>query len=107
MPRKTTIAVELTPLQCKMLNERVAATTYRSRAEYLRRLILGKPIRIRVYNASLDNMIEELVALRRELATLNTNAALSPQEKVQLNNTLALIQTKIDQIADRVCKSKL
>ncbi|MDP4260060.1 MAG: hypothetical protein Q8937_17675 [Bacteroidota bacterium] len=107
IPSYTGISVRLTPAQFQKFKECVAASTCRTNAEYARKLILGKPVRGRVYNASLDILIEELVALRRELATLAGNPALSPQEKVHLNNTLALIQNKIDQIADRVCKSKL
>jgi hypothetical protein len=101
------IAVRLTPPQFQKLKDYVEASTCPNNAEFIRRLILDRPIRMRVYNASVDNMVEELVAIRRELAVLAGNPALSPQEKGHLNGTLALIQNKIDQIADRVCKSKL
>jgi len=103
----TCLSIYLSPTECEDLHKRMLATTCRSKSEYARKILFGKPLRTLVRNESIDDLTEELVVLRRELAKVAGMPNLTEGERWQLNQSVSQIKEKINQIADHVCKSKL
>ena len=64
-------------------------------------------MRVLTRNESIDDMIEELVSLRKELANLTAMVFITERERAPLERLIIEIKEKINQLADHVCKSKL
>jgi hypothetical protein len=103
----TCLSIYLSPAECEDLHKRMLATTCRSKSEYARKVLFGKPLRTLIRNESIDKMIEELVYLRNCLAKLADIACLNEAERWYLSYRVREIKEKINQLADHVCKSKL
>jgi hypothetical protein len=90
-------------------------------AEYVRRVLFDKPIKFYTRNQSLDELMAELILLRRELNRIGSNferaaevlqslehlpqvrrwLAQFERDKAQLASNLAAIKTKIDSISEQ------
>jgi hypothetical protein len=103
----TCLSIYLTPEECEDLHKRMLATTCRSKSEFVRKVLFNKPVRVLIRNESIDDMIEELISLRRELANLLNKSPPTERERLALQSIVAQIKEKINQLADHVCKSKL
>jgi hypothetical protein len=102
----TCLSIYLTPQECDDLHKRMLATTCRSKSEFVRKVLFRKPVRVLTHNESIDDMIEELVCLRKELANL-LSKPLPLNEQSPLRALVGEIKEKINQLSDHVCSSKL
>ena len=103
----TCLTIYLNPEECEDLHTHMVATTCRSKSEYARKMLFGKPVRILSRNESIDDLIEELAGLRKELANLMAKPFLPEGERLRLLQVVTEIKETINQLADHVCKSKL
>lgn len=70
-PRKShRIYVRLTGKEYLKIDNLCKISTCRSKSEFIREVVLKKPITIFYRNQSLDDLIEEIVILNREINTL-------------------------------------
>jgi hypothetical protein len=76
-------------------NRAFEKTPYRTKSEYSRKMLLGKPVTIFYRNKSLDELIEWVVRLKRDLKSLSTRDTITAGEKDRL---LLNVQQTIDQI---------
>jgi len=67
------ITIRLKEAEFNQLNEQFKKTTYRKFSDYLRRLMLDKPITVFYRNASADAFLTEMVGLKNELSALGNN----------------------------------
>lgn len=56
-----------------MLENRYKKTTFRCLSEYARNLLLGKPVTVLNRDKSMDDLLEELLLLRKELNAIGNN----------------------------------
>jgi hypothetical protein len=80
-------------------------TVYRTRTDYARRLVLGKPVTIMTRNRSLDDFIELGVNLRKELLLLLAKDTFSVAEKENLMGQITLIEELLNNIIKK-CRRK-
>ena len=71
--RSRKVTVRFTIAEYEQLQDLLANTTCRQLSEYIRRLVLGKPVTIKVRHQSLDDLLEELVSLRGALNAIGHN----------------------------------
>jgi hypothetical protein len=71
--RSKWIKVRLKPSEEKALNNRFQKSTFQNLSEYSRAMILGKPVTIIHRDKSMDEVLEELVLLRKELNFIGNN----------------------------------
>jgi len=113
--RSKWIKVRLKPSEENALNKRYQKTTFQNLSEYGRAMILGQPVTIIHRDKSMDDMLEELILLRRELnfignnlnqAVKNINSAHGFSDTRLWMNLLAIINGKlepsINQIKERM-----
>ena len=65
-------------------NQAYGKTPYRSKSEYSRKMLLGKPITIFHRNKSLDELIELVIKLRKDLKSLSMAETITADEKEYL-----------------------
>lgn len=87
----------------QVFQERFKNCIYRSKSEYGRKLLLGKPVVTIYRNRSLDDFIEMGSGLRRELRRLFTVGTISHQEKEDLNKKITSIEENLIKLVD-ICK---
>jgi hypothetical protein len=80
-------------------------TSYRSKAAYARKLLLGKPPTMLYRNRSLDEFIESGVQLRKLLKLLTAKERLTGEERADLQQKLGSIEDLLITIVD-LCKQK-
>lgn len=73
MNRTRIAAVRFTAKEYSGLVKKLKGTACRQMSEYLRNCILGKPITAKCRNASLDELMLEIIRLRKELNALANN----------------------------------
>lgn len=71
--RTKALKVRLTPTEMEILLEKQSGTTCNSTSEYARNLLLGKRITYYFRNQNLDNNLEELKVLTKELNLCGIN----------------------------------
>ena len=71
--RTRKITIRLLPSEYEQLTERFKATTSRRLSQYLRRMLLGKPVQVRYRNQSADEFLSVALQLKRELSTIGNN----------------------------------
>ena len=103
----TCLSIYLSPEECEHLHKLMLATTCRSKSEYARKMLFNEPVRVLNRNESIDDLIEEMVCLRKELVNLVGKALLTEGEWLPLLQIVKEIKEKINQMADHVCKSQL
>jgi hypothetical protein len=67
------ICVRLTPREYDFISTRWRQSTCRQISEYLRKILLDKPITVRHRNQSLDDLMATLILLRGELNFIGHN----------------------------------
>jgi len=65
--RTQKIAVHVTPKEYQQLIDGLASTTFRSMAEYMRALITREPVVKKYRNQSIDQLLEVLLDLKKEV----------------------------------------
>jgi hypothetical protein len=113
--RSKWIKVRLKPSEEKTLNKNFEKSTFQNLSEYGRALILGKPVTVIQRDKSLDDVLEELALLRRELnhignnlnqAVKNINSAHGFPDTRLWMNLLTIIKGKLEpsisEIKDRM-----
>lgn len=113
--RSKWIKIRLKPTEQELLDKRYKKTTFHCLSEYARTLLLGKPVTILTRDKSMDEVLEELMLLRRELnavgnnlnqAVKNINSAHgNPDDRlweVLLQVINANINPKINEIKERI-----
>lgn len=71
--RKRIIGLRLTGSEYAELEKSWKGSTVRKLSEYVRRLLFGKSLTVYTRNKSVDELIAELVVLRRELNAIGVN----------------------------------
>lgn len=103
--------IRVSAQEYQKISGQAAASTSRKMSEYIRRVLLHKPITIYRRNQSLDDFMAEMIRLRRELSALGNNYnqlikrlhvlhEISGIESwLQLNeNARKILQQKVDEI---------
>ena len=65
--------IRLKPDEFEALNSRFKRSIFRKMSDYGRAVILGKPVTIFYRDQSMDEILEELILLRRELNAVGNN----------------------------------
>ncbi|AMR29927.1 hypothetical protein A0256_00110 [Mucilaginibacter sp. PAMC 26640] len=115
--RSKWIKIRLKPSEEELLNKRYKKSTFQNLSEFGRAMILGEPVTVIHRDKSMDEVLEELALLRRELnfvgnnlnqAVRNINSAHGLPDKSLWMNLLTVINGKlepsINQIKDRMNK---
>ncbi len=63
----------LKPQEYKLLDTRFKKTRFRKLSEYVRSVLLDKPITVNYRDKSMDEVLEELILLRKELNAIGNN----------------------------------
>jgi len=71
--RSKWIKVRLKPSEVEILNKKYQRSTFQNLSEYGRAMILGEPVTIIHRDKSMDDVLEELTLLRRELNFIGNN----------------------------------
>lgn len=95
------IDVRITTAENSKIESLYKISTCRSKAQYVRELIFKRPIRIFYRNQSLDDLIEEIVILNREINTHKDNQSkileilFTYKNSSELNQTIQDVGLKI------------
>ncbi len=73
----------------------------RTKSEYARRLLLGKPVTVVYRNRSLDDFIEEAVRIRKALKAVLAMSAMSQTEKEAFKTGLNEIMLELHKIIEK------
>ena len=84
--------IRLTQLEFKKINTDLTHSTKRKMSEYVRAILLDKPITVYTRNQSFDDFVAELILLRRELNAIGNNFN---QSVKKLNAMVEIAQIKI------------
>src|SRR5450432_590228 len=71
--RQKWLNIRLTDLELKKINEGFSRSTKRKRSEYVRSILLGKPISVYTRSKSIDDFLNEMITLRQELNHIGNN----------------------------------
>ena len=71
--RSRKVTVRFTIAEYERMQGLATKTTCRQLSEYIRKLVLGKPVTVKVRHQSLDHLLEELVVLKGELKAIGHN----------------------------------
>jgi hypothetical protein len=80
-------------------------TLCRNRSQYMRKMLLGKPVTIHTRNSSLDDFIEIAVKIRRDFAAILAATSLTPNERQELRESIARIQSQLIKVVES-CSQK-
>jgi len=113
--RERLLQVRLTPKELEKIQAKFSQSTCRKLSDYVRRVLLDKPITMNQRNQSLDDFMAEMILLRNELNAIGNNFnqtvkrlhALQQIDEIKtwliLNETARLIITrKIDEIKSKI-----
>lgn len=111
------VNIRLKPVEFKVINTRFKKTVYRKMSEYARYVLLEKDVTVIYRDKSMDEVLEELILLRRELnaignnlnqAVRNINSAHGNADTRLWMNLLSIINSKLEpsiiQIKERINK---
>ena len=71
--RSCLLQVRLTPEELKAIKQSASHSTSRKFSDYIRKVILGKPVILTHRNQSLDDFMTEMIALKNELNAIGIN----------------------------------
>lgn len=113
--RSKWIKIRLKPAEQDLLENRYKKTSFRCLSEYARTLLLGKPVTVITRDKSMDELLEELMLLRREMnaignnlnqAVRNLNASRDSGSNILWEGLFQLInakvQPKVSEINERI-----
>ena len=67
------VALRLSAQEFTLLDRKFKGSTCRKLSEYIRKVILEKPVAVYYRNGSLDDSVKELIRLRNELNNIGNN----------------------------------
>ena len=67
------VALRLSAQEFTLLDRKFKGSTCRKLSEYIRKVILEKPVAVYYRNGSLDDSVKELIKLRNELNNIGNN----------------------------------
>ena len=115
--RSRILLTRLKPAEFTLLDSRFKKTRFRKLSEYIRSVLLEKPITVTYRDKSMDEVLEELILLRKELNAIgnnlnqtvrNINSAHGHADTRLWVNLLGVINSKLEpsilQIKDRMNK---
>jgi hypothetical protein len=113
--REKWLTVRLSDIEHAELQRHFTNSTCRGLSDYVRKLILSKPINVKYRNASVDDFLADMLALKKELNALGNNFNQSVHKLHTLDHVPEIHQwamtnerskealfQKIDQILNRV-----
>jgi hypothetical protein len=65
--------IRLTESEFKKIHAGFSSSTKRKRSDYIRSILLDKPITVYTRNKSMDDFLDEIILLRRELNAIGNN----------------------------------
>lgn len=65
--------LRFTPEEYQLLEKRFSKTNFRKLSEYMRSVLLEKPVTVNYRDQAMDDMLEEMVLLRQELNAIGNN----------------------------------
>ena len=71
--RSNWLTVRLNPDETEQLNKYFKDSTCRQLSDYVRKIILNKPVNIKYRNASLDDFLKEVLLFKKELNAIGNN----------------------------------
>lgn len=71
--RNQWLHVRITLEEMERIKLAIASTTERKVSTYARKMILGQPVILKTRNASIDDFLQELTRLKRELSSIGSN----------------------------------
>jgi len=71
--RSRILLTRFKPAEFKLLDSRFKKTRFRKLSEYIRSVLLEKPITVTYRDKSMDEVLEELILLRKELNAIGNN----------------------------------
>jgi ribosomal protein L29 len=111
--RTRTVACALTAQEYDLLEKNWKKSTIIKLSEYMRRMLFGKPVTFYVRNRSLDELVAELIPLRRELNKIGlrfdqaAELLRSPGQLRQLEDRLIQFERQGMLLAANVAEIKL
>ena len=103
--RSKILLTRLKPREYELLEKRFKKTRFRKLSEYARSILLEKPVTVTYRDKAMDDVLEELVLLRRELNAIgnNLNQAVHNINSTHGNadtrlwmNLLSVVNTKLE-----------
>jgi hypothetical protein len=67
------IGLRLSPKEYEQVQKKCQKSTPYKLSEYVRRMVLSKPLKVYYRNQSLDELMNELIGLRKELNSIGNN----------------------------------
>lgn len=67
------LTVRLNPEEYDQLQRLFKNTTCRQMSDYVRRVILGRPVNVKYRNASVDDFLTDMLTMKKELNALGNN----------------------------------
>jgi len=96
--------IRLRPEEYKIINDRFKKTMFRKMSEYSRSVLLEKNIVVTYRDKSMDEMLEELVLLRKELNAFGNNFN---QAVRKLNSVAGMPEAQTWQLAITILRDKI
>ena len=79
------LRVRLSPGELKKIQDKCSRSTCKKLSEYVRKILLDKPITVYTRNQSLDDFMAEMIRLRNELNAIGNNINQSVKKLHTLN----------------------
>jgi predicted amino acid racemase len=111
------IHIRITTAENSKLDNLYKTSTCHSKAEYAREAIFNRPVRIFYRNQSLDDLLEEIVILNREINTLKDKLSITAQRLYTHRNgtedkelfqgidvNVAVLNKKMDEVKNQIEK---
>jgi hypothetical protein len=95
----------LSEKEMEEFNRAYSKTPYRSKSEYSRKMLLGKPVTIFYRNKSLDELIELVIKLRKDLKSLSMAETITAGEREHLLPNVRQIIEQLIKIIEQ-CSQK-
>jgi MobC-like protein len=71
--RTRILNIRLSESEFRKIHDEFSRSTKRKRSEYIRSILLNKPITVYTRNKSIDDFLDEIILLRRELNAIGNN----------------------------------
>jgi hypothetical protein len=96
---KRFISIRLSPAEFKEVHRRVERTTCNSLTEYVKKVITGKPVTVKVRNESQDQLRQEIIHVKNQLTQLADTAERTNNHTLLVE--IAEIKSTVLQIAKK------
>ncbi len=94
--RTRRVTIRFTPDEYKLIEKRFQESMFRKISEYSRALMLQKPVRVIYRDKSMDDVLEELILIRKELNYIGNNFN---QTVHKLNSVMGMPDSELWQAA--------